>query len=44
VCFSPEADLLAGIVVGGVGIDALRHTRHRRYLPLALLPLLFALH
>jgi hypothetical protein len=44
VCFSPEADLLAGVVVGGVGIDALCHTRHRRYLPLALLPLLLGLH
>jgi len=44
VCFSPEADLLTGIVVSGVGIDALRHTRHRRYLPLALLPLLFGVH
>jgi len=44
VCFSPEADLLTGIVVSGVGIDALRHTKHRRYLPLALLPLLFGLH
>ncbi len=44
MCFSPEADLLTGIVVSGVGIDALRHTRHRRYLPLALLPLLFGVH
>jgi hypothetical protein len=44
VCFSPEADLLAGAVVSGVGVDALRHVRHRRYLPLALLPLLFGLH
>ena len=44
MCFSPEADLLTGIVVSGVGIDAVRHTRHRRYLPLALLPLLFGAH
>jgi hypothetical protein len=44
MCFSPEADLLAGMVVGGVGVDALRHVRHRRYLPLALLPLLFGVH
>lgn len=44
MCFSPEADLLAGVVIGGVGVDALRHTRHRRWLPLALLPLLFGLH
>jgi hypothetical protein len=44
VCFSPEADLLTGLVVSGVGLDALRHTKHRRYLPLALLPLLLGLH
>lgn len=44
MCFSPEADLLTGMVIGGVGIDTLRHVRHRRYLPLALLPLLFGLH
>ena len=25
MCFSPEADLVTGIVVSGVGIDALRH-------------------
>ena len=30
--------------MSGVGIDALRHTKHRRYLPLALLPLLFGAH
>jgi hypothetical protein len=44
VCFSPEADLLTGIVVSGVGVDALRHVRQRRYLPLAILPLLLGLH
>ena len=44
MCLSPGADLLTGIVVSGVGIDALRHTRHRGYLPLALLPLLFGVH
>jgi len=44
VCFSPEADLVAGIVVSGVGVDALRRVPHRRYLPLALLPLVLGLH
>ena len=44
MCFSPDADLLAGILVGGVGVDALRHVKRRRYLPLALLPLLFGPH
>jgi len=44
MCFSPEADLLTGLVVSGVGMDAPRHTKHRRYLPLAILPLLLGLH
>jgi hypothetical protein len=44
VCFSPEADVMAGIVVSGVGVDALRHVRHRRYLPLAVIPLILGLH
>jgi len=44
VCFSPEADLVAGIVVSGVGVDALRRVPHRRYLPLALRPLVLGLH
>jgi hypothetical protein len=44
VCFSPEMDLVAFVVVGAVGIDAVRHVRHRRELMLAALPLLFALH
>jgi hypothetical protein len=44
VCFSPEADVMAGIVVSGVGVDALRHVRDRRYLPLAVIPLILGLH
>ncbi|MFH1330501.1 MAG: DUF6629 family protein [Actinomycetota bacterium] len=44
MCFSAEADLLTGIVVSGVGADALRRCPNRRYLPLAILPLLFGLH
>jgi hypothetical protein len=44
VCFSAEADLVAGIVVSGVGVDALRHVKQRRYLLLAILPLLLGLH
>lgn len=44
MCFSPQADLVAGIVVSSVGIDALRRVPHRRYLPLAALPLLLGLH
>lgn len=44
MCFSPEVDLVAGIVIGAVGIDALRHVRRPAQLPLAILPMLFALH
>ena len=44
MCFSPEADLTAGIIVTAVGIDAVRRTRHPRELPLASLPLLFGVH
>ena len=44
MCFSPEADLVTGIVVSGVGIDALRRAPDRRYLPLAAIPLLLGFH
>ena len=44
MCFSAEADLVSGVVLSGVGVDALRHLPHRRYLPLAVLPLLFGVH
>jgi hypothetical protein len=44
VCFSAEADLVTGIVVGAVGIDALRHVRNRHQIPLAATPLLLAVH
>jgi hypothetical protein len=44
MCFSPEADLVAGTVVAVIGIDALRHVSSRRQLPLAVLPLLLAAH
>lgn len=44
MCFSPEMDVAASVVVGAIGIDALRHVRHRRELLLAALPLLFAAH
>jgi hypothetical protein len=44
VCFSPEADVLAGLVVGAVGIDALRHVRRPAEFPLAVLPLVFGCH
>jgi hypothetical protein len=44
MCFSPEADAVAGLVIGVVGIDTLRHVRRPAQLPLALLPVVFAVH
>ncbi|HEX9978504.1 MAG TPA: DUF6629 family protein [Acidimicrobiia bacterium] len=44
MCFSAEADLIGGILVGGAGVDALRHVGHRRELVLAALPLVFGAH
>jgi hypothetical protein len=44
VCFSAEADLVAGIVISGAGIDALRHVKRRSNIPLASLPLVFGAH
>ena len=44
MCFSPEADLAAGLVVGVFGVDALRPVRRPRDLALASLPGLFAAH
>jgi hypothetical protein len=44
VCFSPEADVLVGVVIGGVAVDCLRHVRRPAQLPLALLPGVFAVH
>lgn len=44
MCYSPEADLVAGVVVGAAGIDALRHVDDRRDLALAAVPLFLAAH
>ncbi len=44
MCFSPEADIVAGIVVSGVGVDALRHVKETKEYPLASLPLLLGMH
>lgn len=44
MCFSAEADLIAGVVVSGIGIDAVRHVRHRRELAVAALPVVFGVH
>jgi Family of unknown function (DUF6629) len=45
VCFSPEGDLVGGIVVTGIGVDAVRHLHHRNdHVALAALPLILGFH
>ncbi|MET3962717.1 hypothetical protein ABIE44_002651 [Marmoricola sp. OAE513] len=44
MCFAPEADLVAGVVVTAIGVDTLRRTSRRELLPLAALPLVFGVH
>jgi len=44
MCFSAEADLAAGLIVGVVAVDALRHVRTPAQLPLAALPAIFSVH
>lgn len=44
MCFAPEADAVAGVIIVAVGVDALRHVRSPKQIPLAALPLLFGLH
>jgi hypothetical protein len=45
MCFSPQADLVGGVVISAIGVDAVRHIRQRRELiALAWLPLLLGAH
>ena len=44
MCFSAEADLVAGVVVTAIGIDAIQRVHSRKEVPLAALPLLFGVH
>jgi hypothetical protein len=45
VCFSPEGDLIGGVVVVAIGVDACRHLEGKdEYLFVAGLPLLLGLH
>lgn len=45
MCFSPQADLVGGVVITAIGVDAVRHVRQRRELiVLASIPLLLGAH
>jgi hypothetical protein len=45
VCFSPTGDVVGGVVVSAIGVDACRHLRGRRsQLLLATTPLLLGVH
>src|SRR6195952_5888901 len=45
MCFSPQADLVGGVVLAVIGIDVALNVRNRRdHLAFAALPLLFATH
>lgn len=45
MCFSPQADLVGGVVISVIGIDAVRHVHQRRELiALAWIPLLLGAH
>jgi uncharacterized protein DUF6629 len=44
MCFSPEADFVSGAVIGLIGVATLTQAERAREVPLAALPLAFALH
>lgn len=44
MCFSPEADLVGGVIVGLAAIDAAHHVRRPRERILVALPIVLALH
>lgn len=44
MCFSPEADLVAGGIIIAVGVDVLRHVDAPKQIAVAALPILFGLH
>ncbi|HUY07323.1 MAG TPA: DUF6629 family protein [Acidimicrobiales bacterium] len=45
MCFSPQADLVGGAIIGAIGIDALRHVERRpSHFAIAALPLILAFH
>ncbi len=44
MCYSPEADLVAGLIIGGIGADAVLHADDRPSMVLASVPLVLAAH
>ncbi len=44
MCFSPEMDLAAGVVVGGIAVQAARSVRDPSQWPLAAIPAVLAVH
>jgi hypothetical protein len=45
VCFSPQADVVGGLLIGAIGVDAVRHIRRRReFIALAWIPVLLGAH
>ena len=44
MCFSAEADLVAGVVIVAIGIDAVRHVQRPAHVALASLPLVLGAH
>jgi len=44
MCFSAEANFVGSAALGAIGVVTLTRVRHRRELPFAALPLLFAIH
>jgi hypothetical protein len=44
MCFSATADLAVGAALVPIAVASLREVRHRRELPFALLPTVFAIH
>ena len=44
MCFSAEADFVSGAIIGAIGVATLSQVESPRQVPLAALPLAFALH
>lgn len=44
MCLSAEVDLVAGLVIGAAGVDAVRHAENRKELAVAALPVVLGAH